>query len=121
MLPVDEVPLLEGEHVKEGAEVAAVVDLITNEGSPLLALGLCDAVRDHPRHGGVREALGHINLVLLILLKFRCYFELHSLPAFTLAPPVSMTKVADGSVTGILPQFLFEKSESEILNLNSDI
>ena len=56
VLPVDEVPLLEGEHIEEGAEVAAVVDLVANEGAPLLALGLRDAVRDHLRHRRVREA-----------------------------------------------------------------
>ena len=54
VLPVDEVALLEGQHVEEGAEVAAVVDLVADEGAPLLALGLRDAVRDHPRHRRVR-------------------------------------------------------------------
>ena len=58
MLPVDEVPLLKGEHVEEGAEVAAVVDLVSDEGASLLALGLRDAVRYHPRHRRVRKALG---------------------------------------------------------------
>ena len=56
VLPVDEVPLLEGEHVEEGAEVAAVVNLVANEGAPLLALGLCYTVWDHLRHRSVREA-----------------------------------------------------------------
>ena len=46
--------LLEGEHVEEGAEVAAVVDLVADERAALLALGLRDAVRDHPRHRRVR-------------------------------------------------------------------
>ena len=57
MLPVDEVPLLEGEHVEEGAEVAAVVDLVADKGASLLALGLRDAVRDHARRRRVRETL----------------------------------------------------------------
>ena len=56
VLPVDEVALLEGEHVEEGAEVAAVVDLVADERAALLALGLRDAVRDHARRGRVREA-----------------------------------------------------------------
>ena len=50
VLPVDEVALLEGQHVEEGAEVAAVVDLVADECASLLALGLRNAVRDHPRH-----------------------------------------------------------------------
>ena len=101
VLPVDEVPLLEGEHVEEGAEVAAVVDLVSDEGASLLALGLRDAVGDDPRHRRVRKAFVIIELVLFdpILPIFGSDFNL---PAFTLAPPVSMTKVADGSVTGIL-------------------
>ena len=54
VLPVDKVALLEGEHVEEGAEVAAVVDLVADERAALLALGLRDAVRDHARRGRIR-------------------------------------------------------------------
>ena len=39
--------------------------------------------------------------------------EFMSLPALTLAPPVSITKVADGSVTGILSVGAFFEPKSE--------
>ena len=62
VLPVDEVALLEGQHVEEGAEVAAVVDLVADECASLLALGLRNAVRDHPRHRRVRVTFEKVYL-----------------------------------------------------------
>ena len=67
MLPVDEVSLLEGQHVEEGAEVAAVVDLVADEGTPLLALGLRDAVRYHPRHRRVGVTFEKVFFSILFL------------------------------------------------------
>ena len=122
VFPVDEVALLEGQHVEEGAEVAAVVDLVADEGAPLLALGLRDAIWDHPRHRRVRiafeKAKMKIKAFLVPTLAGQVYNRLGefiSLPALTLAPPVSMTKVADGSVTGILSVGAFFEPKPEIL------
>ena len=55
VVPVDEVALLKGEQVEEGAQIAAVVDLVGNEGAPFLALGLHDAVGEDATRGRVGE------------------------------------------------------------------
>jgi hypothetical protein len=36
VIPVDQVALLEGQHVEEGGEITTVLDLIAHKGSPLL-------------------------------------------------------------------------------------
>ena len=65
MVPVDQVTLLEGEKVEKWGQVPAVVNLVPDESSPLLRLGLHDAVGEDP--GGGLAGVAHLERVATIV------------------------------------------------------